>query len=778
MASLPVGPLTLRLLGRRQPRLRGRLRVPGLRSTLSIRRDRWGIPHVDAETDVDAWYGLGFCHAQDRAFQLEANLRAARGTLSAVFGPATLGFDRLARRLGFGRVAERQLPQLDPEIRGRIAAYVAGINAGLSHGCRRAPHELALIRARPTPWQPADVLAFAALQSFGLGANWDIELGRLKILVEDGPDALLAVDHGYGEWLPVTSPVGATAGPALGRLADDLAAFRAATVGAGASNAWALAGSRTASGHPILAGDPHLPPLLPPQWYLAHLRTPRWQLAGATLTGGPAFPVGHNGFAAWSITAALTDASDLFIEQLEPDGRSVRSSDAPEECRIIEEQIRVRGEPPVTEVVLITPRGPLVSPALDDVPHALSLRAVWLEPLPLRGFLDIGEARSFEDFRRAFAEWPGPALNVVYADADGHIGWQLIGQLPRRRSGYGTIPRPAWELDAGWDGLVEFDEMPHEVDPPTGWVANANNAPRPLADDDSPFLGIDWLDGYRMARISEVIDGADDWGVAECQRLQLDVTSVPWRELRSTVLDARPPTPQARQALDLLKAWDGRVSADSPAAAVYELFMAELAAAFSAHRAPNSWRWALGAGFGPAMPRTLLVARTASWLIRLLHDRPDAWEAAIGAALSSAVERLTADHGDDPAAWAWGHVRPLTLQHPYGRQPGFERSFNLGPVPWGGDSNTPAQASLRPLDPLANPAAVAMTRAVFDLGDLERSRYVLAGGQSGNPRSRHYRDLFEHWRRGEGVPILLSGESIETATVATLTLEPAVDSDR
>jgi penicillin G amidase len=770
--------LILQLLGRRLPRTSGHLRLDGPRGPIRIRRDEHGVPHVDAESEADAWFALGFCHAQDRAFQLETLLRVGRGTLAAMVGPAGLAADRMSRRLGFARLAAAQLPLLDEGVRNGAGAYASGINQGLTRGLRRPSHEFALLRSRPTAWQVTDVLAFAALQAFALGANWDAELARLKILSEDGPDALLALDHAYPAAQPVTLPVATSAGPALARLADDLAAFAAAAPSSGGSNNWAIAADRTSTGGTLLANDPHLAARLPAPWYLVHLRCPEWEVAGASFVGGPALPIAHNGHAAWGITAGMTDQADLFIEELGEDGQSVREAEGFVACELIEEQIEVRGAAPVVERVLVTPRGPIISPMLDGAPAALSLSAVWLRPMPIRGFLACLRARDFDTFRRTFAEWPGPALNVVYADAAGHIGYQLVGQLPRRRRGHGTLPLPAWLPDVGWeDDLVPFDAMPTALDPPAGFVASANN--RPVPDDvTGPFLGVDWMDGFRQARIVEALAARRDWDVDSCARLQLDVTSLPWREVRDIALALPVQDADGRLGLELLSSWDGQVSADSVGAAVFELWLADLAHRIARAKAPSAWRYALGDGFGEIVPLTIFHSGSMAQTVDRLRRQPEGWfergwpiEAA--AALSAAIARLRAEHGDDPAGWEWGWLRTVTLRHPVGGQSLLARSFNIGPVPMPGDGTTPLQAASGPLRPLDNPGYLPNTRAVIDLADPDASRWALAGGQSGNPLSPHYRDLFELWHRGETVPIAWSEEAVAASTRSALLLEPS-----
>jgi penicillin G amidase len=339
----------------------------------------------------------------------------------------------------------------------------------------------------------------------------------------------------------------------------------------------------------------------------------------------------------------------------------------------------------------------------------------------------------------------------------------------------------AWDPAAGWeDELVPFEAMPCSLDPETGWVASANG--KPTVDGDGPFLGNDYIDGYRIARIVEVLSGQQGWDVAACQRLQMDVTAVPWRELRDMVLglgvDAAA-EPDAARGLEILAAWDGRIAADSAGASVYEGFAAELTARLAREKAPGSWAWAIGAGFGQVVPRTLFATRAMSRLVRLLRERPAAWfatgswEDAAIAALGDTVRTLVAEHGDDPEAWGWGQLRQVTLEHPIGVRRPLDRLFNIGPFAMGGDANTPMQVSSGPVDPFGRPGALANTRCVMDLGDPSASRFSLAGGQSGNPLSPHYRDLFELWLGGEGAPMAWSEAEVAAATVATLVLHPA-----
>jgi penicillin G amidase len=769
------------LLGRRLPITRGELKVPGLFGSVQVRRDHWGIPLIDADDDRDGAYAIGFCQGQDRAFQLEILLRITRGTLAELLGPSMLPVDRLSRRVGFHTVSKEQLTALEPEVLELLEAYARGAQAGIALGLQRLPHEFAILKGRPTPWTAADTLATTKLLSFTLTTNWDAELVRLKVLTTDGPDALRAVDAAYPAWLPVIAPVGQSAGTAIDRLAGDLDAFLSFMKPGGGSNNWVLAGSRTRSGRPILANDPHLEASLPAFWYLARIRTREGTLAGATFVGGPSLPIGHNGTACWGVTAGMVDNTDLFLEEIGPDGASVRQSDGFVPCRVREEIIQVKGSDPVTERVLITPRGPIISPSLHEAPSALSLRATWLDPLPIHGFMRMHRVRSFADLQAACADWPASSQNIVYADTSGAIGWQLIGRAPVRKQGHGLLPLPGWAPGVGWhDEAVPQHEMPHLENPAKGFIASANSKPTP--DGAGPFLGVDFIDGYRLRAILEALEPRHDWDVAATMSLQLEQRTWAWPDMRDVVLSAPATDDAAKQGLALLRDWDGTLSAASPAAAVYELFVAAMVRRVARAKAPGSWRWVVGAGLGALTSYNFGSFRRTGQLVGLLREQPAGWFAhswleEVAAALSEAVGALRARFGDDSRRWAWGALRGLVMHHPMSRAPGplgraLAGIFNLGPIPCGGDSDTINQAATLPLDPLALSNNIASLRSVFDVGAWQNSRFCLPGGQSGNPLSPHYGDLFELWQKGDGVPIAFTDEEVRAAGVEALSLVP------
>jgi penicillin amidase len=767
------------LLGARLPITQGTLEVRGIDREIVIRRDRYGVPYVEAQTDADAFYGLGFCQGQDRAFHLELLLRLVHGTLSEVVGAEMLPVDRLSRRVGFTRIAREQLPLADERTRAQLEAFARGVNDGVRLGLPRKPHEHVLLGAEPTPFQPSDAVAVLQFFAFALCANWDAELTRMRILHDDGPEALAALEWGAPSLLGDRVEVDLRMVRAAEAFAADAGAAIQVSGLAGASNNWALAPSRTSTGRPILANDPHLSPALPSHWYLAHVRTPAWAMTGACMPSQPVVTCGHNERVAWGITAGHVDNTDLFLERIGPDGASVLEDGRHVPCAVYEERIRVKRGADVVERVLVTPRGPIVSPVVGGDDAALSLRGTWMARRPFTAY-GVFRTKSAEEARRLYASYPFLSESRVFADVDGHIAWQMIGDAPVRKKANGTLPTPGWDTSLGWkEAPRPFDELPRRVDPPEGFVASANQAPGKSDVTTPGFLGADWLDGHRYARITEALAARKDWDVASTMKLQVDRTTVLWRTLREPLLSALREHAHAdvADAVQLLEAWDGVMSAGSMAASLYALLFAEMTVRATRAKAPRSWRVVLGEGFNVVLPHSHMAVRRQDHIARLLTEQPAGWftrgwPAEIADALGHVVDQLSRRAGRSPNAWTWGKVRPLVLIHPIGSKPPLGPVFNRGPLSVGGDGSTIPQGSVDPADPFANPLGIPNMRAVMDVGNWEASRWVLAGGECGNPFSPHYDDLLPLWERGQGISIAWSPESVYARAHASLRLKP------
>jgi penicillin amidase len=325
------------------------------------------------------------------------------------------------------------------------------------------------------------------------------------------------------------------------------------------------------------------------------------------------------------------------------------------------------------------------------------------------------------------------------------------------------------------DEMVGIDELPGTVNPEEGFVATANN--KPLAADEGAFIGYDFIDGYRAARITERLAERDDWTLESVGELQMDRTPIPWREIRDAVLGVDRSDPGTRRAISLLRSWDGVAGITSPAASVYEIFITKMARRIVFAKAPNTAEWALGKGMSALTPEMGIFTRRTGHLSNLVRMQPDGWfeqgwDAEIAAALAEAIEQLVELHGPEASGWEWGTVRPLTFKHPVGEKKPMDKVFNLGPFPWGGDSNTIAQAAVSFLDPTANSPFVASMRMAVDVGEWDANRFILPGGQSGNPMSPHYDDQLDLYREGGAISIAWSPEKLATAVVEKLEIHP------
>ena len=770
--------LLLRLvLGQRLSVKDDELRVLGSAAPITIRRNKWGIPAIEAENDEDAAYGLGFCHGQDRAAQIEAYARIGRGRLAEWVGASGLPTDRMSRRIGFRRAAEKQFGVVCPEIQQMTAAFARGVNAGRTLGLSARPHEFAILGGEPIDFDGIDVLTILKLQSFQLASNWDVELARLRVLRADGPEALRDLDP-----IRVEASSEASSHPALDQLAADLASLLQFAPLGGGSNNWVLAGQRTASGKPILASDPHLSPTVPAPWYVAHVRTPRGTVVGAGIPGTPAFAIGHNGTAAWGVTAGLTDNTDLFLETLGPDGVSVRESDGRfQACEVVKEVISTKGSSDVIEEVLVTPRGPIITPLVPGVNDAISFRSVWLDPLPVDGLLSSTRADSFESFRAPFAHWPVLPLSIVYADTHGTTGWLLTGVVPQRGVGHGLLPTPVIPGSEWASEHVPFDRMPWVKNPAEGFFATANNPPEQsmnASPGDWAFLGRDYIDDYRFRTITEELAKRTNWTPTESLRLQCNVHSLPWEELRPIVLSLQTEDINVRDALAVLRSWHGQIEINSAGATIFELFVAEMCVRLAKAKAPKSWLVMLGESPFGSLKHNLFTDRRVAHLVKHLREQPPGWFARpwpdeMIDALAGVIRHLRKNVGPGPAYWGWGHLRKLRLNHPLFRGSRWlGPAFNLGPVPCAGDANTISQAGARPTAPTALTHNMANLRMVIDLADLAGSRFILCGGQSGNPCSPNYDDQFPLWQAGDSIPLPWNREGIIREATSTIRLLP------
>ena len=790
-------------LRRPLPRSAGTTKLAGLTGQVRVKRDRHGVPHIYAGSNADLFRGLGYVHAQDRLWQMELNRRTGHGQLAEIFGPVALSSDRFIRTLGFGRIVRREVELLDPETRMIAEAYVSGINSFIEANASRLPLEFNLLRFSPRLWELADVLVWAKLMALNLCGNFTSELLNAQLLAAVGPERFAQLAVSYPESGPITVPAGISYPPNIGagalRAASEAAPFLSAGLAPGStqgSNAWVVGPSRSASGLPLLANDPHLGLTLPLVWYEVHLEGGDFAVAGATFPGLPAVVIGHNARIAWGVTNSMTDVQDLYIERLHPtDPLRYEWQGEWRELSLVKEEIMVKDQAvPHIEEVRISHHGPIIDTigAAEGSPlrgagstAALALRWTALDPAPetLRAGLALDRARNWDEFRAALADWRAPAQNFVYADVDGHFGYALSGAHPIRASGDGRLPVPGWDGSHEWEGFIPDAALPAALDPPDGFVATANNRIVGAGYRYAAQLHGEYLNPYRVARIRELIVGSAGHSIASFGRIQSDVRSLPGLKLARLMASLPLEDPFEQQVRALLVSWDGELNPQTIGGTIYDALryylerqaFAELGDLLDAPARLGAFAEVPGNAYmSRAFPAILArIAATSGaeqadpWL-----GAGCTWNQLLQEAFTLAVDELSMQLGPDPASWSYGRVHSLTLRHPLGNIAALTPIFNRGPWPTGGDVDTVAMGYI-PRETGAGPIYQAPSlRHIFEVGKWDASRFVLPSGQSGHPASPNYTDLNEAWRNGEYCPMPWSHAAVDAATVATLVLEP------
>jgi penicillin amidase len=718
----------------------GELRVSGLDAPVEIRRDRWGAFYVRAASQGDLWFAQGLLTAGERLFQLDLALRQANGRLSEVFGERTLPDDRFARTIGLHLAGAMFASGWTERSAAMMERFIEGVHAWIVV-MPAPPIEYSLLDLAPEiPREHAAWGACWAAFAWGLSGNWNLELQRVALAEALGPEAA-------GTLLPSSSPIdpGLAAGGLAGRLLGDLPLREA---GRG-SNEWVLGGTRTESGRPLLANDPHLSVQQPAPWLEMRLSAPGYLARGVAAPFVPGIVLGATAHHAWGVTNVTGDVADLYLEELSDDGAAARYVNGWEPLTVRREEISVRGSasPHVLEVAE-TRHGPI----LDSYPlgeidteyrslaKTYALRWVGREygaqpDLALR----IAEAADFEEFREAVAGVECPGQNFVYADVNGHIGYQCTGRYPIRRSGDGTVPSPGWSGEHEWDGWVPFEELPWAKDPERDFLVTANNR---IHDETYPHvIGHDFHGPHRARRIAGRIGELERHTVATTRAIQQDTMSL---------AAARVLTLLRERDAHAFGDWDGDMRADSTEAAMFNLWVAALAERL----VPDD-----------AVRRPYMASREAflcEALPLLLTD--DALEEAD---LVASMDAVVA--GQQPPLW--GDLHRAVFAHPLARSPGLGELFVAADVPLGGDEQTVAQAGFDHRHGFAV-AVVASWRAVYDLADLDRSVGVLPTGNSGNPASPHWNDQTSLWATGEDHPLPFTEPAVDAATTSILRVTP------
>ncbi len=775
------------------------LPIPGLERPVEIVRDRFGINHIYAETEHDLFFAQGWAAARDRLFQFEIWRRQATGTVAELLGPRELERDRGARLFRFRGDLAKELAHYHPRGVAIITAFTDGVNAYIDQANASPgtlPIEFRLLGTRPQRWTPEVVIS----RHQGLLGNLGQELAvgrqvaslgaaRVKQLDAFGPgdpdltlapgidSALLAQDivavysafRGSVQFRP-EDVIAERRAPARGDAAehadaaDDAWSHDALDVG---SNNWIVSGRRTESGYPIMANDPHRAQGAPSLRYWVHLVGAGWDVIGAGEPVLPGISIGHNGTGAWGLTIFSTDGEDLLVYDTDPaDADRYRYRGQWERMRVIRDTIPVKGRSPEIVEHRYTRHGPVVF--RDRARNkAFAVRAAWMEigGAPYLSSLRIGQARTWDEFREAqrYAHIPGE--NMIWADRSGTIGWQAVGIAPRRRGFSGLVPVPG-DGSFEWDGYLDILQKPHLVDPPEGYFATANNDLIPRDYPHMDAIGFSWADPYRWARANEVLAGGTRHSIADMMRLQTDELSIPARQLVPLLRDLAMPGARADSLRRRLLAWDRVLAKESAEAGLYVAFEAQLRRLVYERMVRPHER---------SLLRSVPLRNVVKWVITPPGEFGAAPLAARDSMLVESLLRadgeLTRRFGADATQWQYGRpgYKHALIRHPLSNAVNAETRalLEVGPLPRGGYAVT-----LNANGNGDNQTSGASFRIIVDLADPDLTVGTNTPGQSGDPSSPHYRDLFEAWARDRYFPVAYTRGRVESVAESRTRLEP------
>ncbi|HXG89353.1 MAG TPA: penicillin acylase family protein [Vicinamibacterales bacterium] len=777
------------------------LRVEGLAGAVEIIRDRWGINHIYAENEADLFFAQGYAAAKDRLFQFELWRRQATGTVAAILGPRELKRDIGARLHMFRGDLTAELNHYHPRGKAIVEAYVRGVNAYIAQTevtPALLPVEFTMLGITPGRWTPAVVVS----RHQALTSNLTAEVSYIRAIKASSPQAVRDLLYFQGgqpvftpdpaldlktfpdnvldlysafrepiefsptDVLPVfRGPVTATRpqGPA-GGLHDD--AIDPRDIG---SNNWVIAGARTQSTYPILANDPHRAIGAPSLRYWVHLVAPGWNVIGGGEPVLPGVSIGHNEYGAWGLTIFGNDNEDLYVYETNPaNPNEYRYQGQWQAMRVVAETIAVEGATSERVELKYTRHGPVI---YEDRAHrrAYAVRAAWMEPgaAPYLASLRMNQAKNWQEFREASSYSLMPAENMVWADRHGTIGWQAAGIQPLRRNWSGLLPVPG-DGRYEWEGYLPITELPHEVNPPRGFVATANNYLFPNDYPNAQAMHYTWADPFRAARISELLGSGRLFSVAETARIQNDDLSLPARALVQLLRDIDVPAGPAAAARELLVRWDFVLDKDSVAAGIYAMWQRRLITNTRARVVPAAIR-ETGANL-------VTIKRLIDWLHapdgRFGAHPTQARDALLALSLDQAVGELATRYGADMQGWKYGQDRyhHALVRHPLGLAVNAptRAKLNIGPLPRGGDGSTISATGNGD-----NQTAGGSLKMIADTEDWDNSIGINTPGQSGNPDDPHYRDLFELWARGKYFTLAYSRDKVDSVKESVLRLEPA-----
>lgn len=745
------------------PQTSGSLALSGLLDDARILRDSYGVPHIIAANEHDALFALGVVHAQDRLWQMDMQRRAADGRLSELFGSATLPFDRMFRIVGLGRIARQVEGSLPDETRRRLQWYSDGVNAWREQTRGSYPIEFDLLRYDPEPWQPLHSVLVARLIAWELNLSWwtDVTYGALEEKL--GSEMIQDILPSYPADVPPAVPREEWkkhTGIAAGYLytAQAYRAFMGRPLAPGGSNAWAIAPARSASGGAILANDTHLHLTVPSMWYELQYEMPGFLVQGMSIPGVPGVVAGRNDAIAWGITNLMADDADFYIERVNEADRTYLRNDRWIPLEIVEEEIVVRDDTTETLRVRKTGHGPVITDIQTPINLArpgfvASMRWVGAELDDQVGtFLAINKARSWKEFQQALRSYTVPGQNFVYADTLGNIGYICAARLPVRSSHRGLLPVPGWDGKGEWTGFVPFERLPRLFNPPSGYIASANNK---VADDQYPYvIGDLWEPASRITRLHALLGKSGmQFSLRDCERLQLDTYSSYARDVyplfAAACTDSVIGQEYGARVREYLHNWNYQFAREDIATSLYQVFFTHLLRNVYVDEMGDSLfhDFTMLVNVPMRVTQRLLQDGTSLWFDDIRTAERESMEDIIRKSAREAVSELASRFGSDTRMWRWGELHTVTLQHLFGLQKPLDKIFSIGPFAYPGGSTALMSGEYSLTDPYAVTIGPSY-RQLFDLADGSSYRSVLPSGQSGQVFHRHYEDQTPLWLYG------------------------------
>lgn len=754
------------------------LSVSGLKENVTVRRDSRAIPYIEAKNEADLYFAQGYVTASDRLWQMDLYRRVARGETAELFGKIALEEDKRWRRFGFSQIVEEAFKGFSPDYKAILENYARGVNAYIATLDEKTlPVEFQILRYKPSEWKATDSLVIGAILSDGLSTTWQADVMRSsfadlpkekfeQLFLEKTPLDVLVVGKDSTE---VRSPKSKVQSASLSfdnsllEFAVRDAEVRKSSLSRigfyqefnAASNNWVVSGKRTADGKPILANDPHLPASAPSIWYLSNLSAPNMRVSGVTFPGVPGVVLGHNEYIAWGATNLGPDVQDLYLETFN-DKNQYKTPNGWETAKVRREEIKVRKnvlspETDTENLEVTETRNGVIITGQDNKKYALKWTARDPKNDSFEAFLLLNRAKNWNDFNAALKTYGGATQNFVFADVKGNIGFHNGGKIPIRRTGDGSMPYDGATDKGDWTGFIPYENLPSSFNPPEGFIVTANQ--RIVGDSYKYFLTHLWASPHRARRIYDLLKANEKVTINDVVDIQRDIFNISYSDFAREIVKTES---ASKETLDVLRGWDGKMSADSEAALlvgeIRSVFLNKiLAANVGAERAKN-YRWGLGASFVD----WLATEKPANWLPKEFADYKDLLKSAD----AEARENLTKRYGADETKWLYGTAFKIRFNHPLSAAPLIGGVFAVEPIGQFGNGQTP------------NVGANVSMRLIAVPGNWDETRHGIALGESGDPKSTHYKDQLENWKSGNTQVFPFSKASVEKMATELILMTP------